>query len=173
MSYKMLMRNVLTDANYSTPTTTTHIGCERLIVERIDGDGAFLTITLAGKCQPSEIAPPKYLPLGSTLVGTLIRTDPSSGIETFIFNRSVPQALSADLPSPFFPSDGCVEVQWTGSKATLKATSRHFHDLSETGVVIHKPEPFEEHNDGKAWLFDAISVPWESNEQPTTQGDLT
>jgi hypothetical protein len=166
MSYKMLMRNVLTHADYTTPTATAHIGCERLIVERRDGHGKFLTITIAGKCEPSEIAPPSNLPLGSTLVATLIRCDPSRGLETFIFNRSVPQALATDLPSPFFPSDGCVEVQWTGGKANLKATSRHFHDLSETGVVIHKTEPFDETNDGKAWLFDAISVPWASNKKP-------
>lgn len=166
MAYKMLMRNVLTVADYTTPTNVIEIDCERLIVERREDGGDFLTITEAGRCEPSETATPEKLPLGVTLVGTLIRSDPARRHETFIFNRTVPSALAPDLPSPFFPTDGCVEVQWTGEKANLKASGRHLHDLSETGAVIHKPEPFDDSSNGKTWLFDAVRVPWDTAPEP-------
>ncbi|WP_299028041.1 hypothetical protein [uncultured Sulfitobacter sp.] len=169
MPYKILMRNVLTLAEYATPTNVLSIGCERLIVERREADGAYLTITEAGKCDPSEIDPPKNLKLGNTLVGTLIRSDLARNRETFIFNRDVPAGLVGDMPSAFFPGDGCVEVEWTGSRATLRASGRHLHGLSETGVVIHKCEPFEDPSEGLTWLFDAIRVPWSGEETPNTE----
>ncbi|MEP1765599.1 MAG: hypothetical protein ABJJ53_02935 [Sulfitobacter sp.] len=166
MAYKMLMRNVLTVADYTTPTNVIETNCERLIVERREEGGDFLTITEAGRCELTETEIPEKLPLGVTLVGTLIRTDPERNHETFIFNRALPSALAPDLPTPFFPTDGCVEVQWRGEEAHLRASGRHFHDLSETGAVIHRPEPFEDSSNGKTWLFDAIRVPWKTATPP-------
>lgn len=104
--------------------------------------------------------PPQQLSLGVTLVGTLIRSVPHAGLETFILNRTAPSALKSDLPSTFFPADGCVDVQWTKEHVTLKATCRYYHELSETGVVVHRSEPFDDSSDGKSWLFDAIRIPW-------------